>query len=250
MLVLGGTTEGRAVAAALDGRPDLRVVSSLAGRVGNPALPSGEVRVGGFGGASGLAGWLRDEHVDVVIDATHPFAAGMTANAAAACADTGVELVVLRRPGWSAGPGDHWHRVASAAGAAALAPVLGRRVFLTTGRGDLAAFAPVEAAFLIRSVDPPDPPLPLEHRVLLDRGPFTLDGELAVMREFAAEVLVTKDSGGAATEAKLTAARMLGVPVVMIDRPPLPDGIVPAASVDDAVARLGTPGPEHRPGDG
>ncbi|MBW0102785.1 cobalt-precorrin-6A reductase [Pseudonocardia sp. KRD291] len=250
VLVLGGTTEGRAVAAALDGRPGLRVVSSLAGRVADPALPSGQVRIGGFGGAAGLTRWLRAERVDVVVDATHPFAAGMTANAALACRDAGVELVVLRRPGWSAGPGDRWHRVPDAAGAAALAPTLGDRVFLTTGRGDLAAFAGVDAAFLIRSVDPPDPPLPREHRVLLDRGPFTLDGELAVMRDFAAEVLVTKNSGGAATEAKLTAARMLDVPVVMIDRPPLPDGVTPATSVTGVLNRLGALGHDHRPGSG
>ncbi len=242
VLVLGGTTEGRAVAAALDGRPGLRVVSSLAGRVGNPVLPSGEVRIGGFGGPSGLARWLRDEAVGAVVDATHPFAAGMTANAAAACAEAGVRLVVLRRPGWTAGPGDRWHRVASAAEAAALAPTVGDRVFLTTGRGELAAFAGVAAEFLIRSVDAPGPPLPARHALLLDRGPFTVEGELAVLRRFGANVLVTKDSGGAATEAKLTAARMLGVPVVMIDRPPLPGGVVPATSVADALARLGAGG--------
>nr|WP_207223783.1 cobalt-precorrin-6A reductase [Pseudonocardia sediminis] len=248
MLVLGGTTEGRAVAAALDGRTGLRVVSSLAGRVGNPSLPSGQVRIGGFGGAAGLAQWLRDERVDVVVDATHPFASAMTANAATACADAGVELVVLRRPGWTAGPGDRWHRVASAAGAAALAPMLGDRVFLTTGRGDLAAFAHVDAAFLIRSVDAPDPPLPREREILLDRGPFTLDDELAVMRGFDARVLVTKDSGGDATAAKLTAARTLGVPVVMIDRPPLPGGVTPVATVADAVHRLDGLGRSAGPG--
>lgn len=238
MLVLGGTTEGRAVAAALDGRPGLRAVSSLAGRVGSPSLPAGEVRVGGFGGADGLSRWLRHERVDAVVDATHPFASAMTANAATACADAGVELVVLRRPGWAAGPGDRWHRVGSAAEAAALAPTLGRRVFLTTGRGDLAAFAPVDAEFLIRSVDPPDPPLPARHEVLLARGPFTVDGELGVLRGFGVQVLVSKDSGGDATAAKLSAARTLGVPVVLIDRPPLPAGVLAVESVEEALAHL------------
>lgn len=244
--MLGGTTEGRALAAALTaaltaaptGTSGVRVVSSLAGRVGDPALPAGEVRVGGFGGAAGLARWLRDERVDVVVDATHPFAATMTANAASACAGAGVELVVLRRPGWTSGPGDRWHRVGSAAAAAALAPTLGRRLFLTTGRGDLAAFAGVDAEFLIRSVDPPDPPLPERHRVLLARGPFTLDGELEVLRGFGAQVLVTKDSGGDATAAKLTAARTLELPVVMVDRPPLPAGVAPVATVAEALTRL------------
>lgn len=243
VLVLGGTTEGRAAAAALAGLPGLRVVSSLAGAVRSPSLPDGEVRVGGFGGASGLARWLRDERVDAVLDATHPFADGITANAAGACATTGTALVVLRRPGWTAGPGDRWHRVPSVPAAAAASPGLlpGRdgRVLLTTGRGGLAAFAPVDAAFWIRAVDPPGPPLPARHTLLLGRGPFTLDADRALMAEIRPHVLVTKDSGGEATAPKLAAAREAGVPVVVVDRPPLPDGVTVAATVDEAVTRLG-----------
>ena len=245
VLVLGGTTEGRAAAAALAGRPGLRVVSSLAGAVRAPSLPDGEVRVGGFGGASGLAAYLRHERVDAVLDATHPFADGITANAAAACSLAGVGLVVLRRPGWAAGPGDRWHRVRSvSAAASALADVLpGRdgRVLLTTGRGGLSAFAAVDAAFWIRAVDPPGPPLPSRHTLLLDRGPFTLDAERALLARIRPHVLVTKDSGGDATAAKLTAAREARIPVLVVDRPPLPDGVAVVATVDDAVARLGLP---------
>ncbi|MFP5070566.1 cobalt-precorrin-6A reductase [Pseudonocardia nantongensis] len=241
LIVLGGTTEGRAAAAALAGRPGVRVVSSLAGAVRAPSLPDGEVRVGGFGGAEGLAAYLCAERVAGVLDATHPFAAGMTANAAAACAAAGVPLVVLRRPGWTAGPGDRWHRVGSVAAAAAALPALlpgDGRVLLTTGRGGLARFAGVDAAFWIRSVDPPDPPLPARHTLLLDRGPFDLDAERALLDGVRPHVLVTKDSGGTATAPKLTAARERGVPVVLVDRPPLPGGVPAVCTVDDAVARL------------
>ncbi|MCM3848836.1 cobalt-precorrin-6A reductase [Pseudonocardia sp. DR1-2] len=242
VLVLGGTTEGRAAAAALAGRDDVRVVSSLAGAVRSPALPDGEVRIGGFGGAAGLAAHLRAERVAAVLDATHPFASTMTANAAAACAGTGVPLVVLRRPGWTPGPGDRWHRVASVAAAAAALPGLlpgpAGRVLLTTGRGGLAHFAAVDAAFWIRAVDPPDGPLPARHELLLDRGPFALDDERALFGAVVPHVLVTKDSGGAATAPKLTAARERGVPVLVVDRPPLPGGVAVEPTVDAALARL------------
>ncbi|ALL77338.1 cobalt-precorrin-6X reductase [Pseudonocardia sp. EC080610-09] len=240
VLVLGGTTEGRAAAADLSTRDGVRVVSSLAGAVRSPRLPDGEVRVGGFGGAGGLARHLRVEGVDAVLDATHPFAAGMTANAASACATAGVPLVVLRRPGWTPGPGDRWHRVASVADAAAALPGLlpgpDGRVLLTTGRGGLASFAPVAARFWIRAVDPPGPPLPAAHTLLLDRGPFDLDAERALFDDVCPHVLVTKDSGGAATAPKLTAARERGVPVVVVDRPALPAGVT---CVPDVAAAVG-----------
>ncbi|MEQ3552453.1 cobalt-precorrin-6A reductase [Pseudonocardia nematodicida] len=251
VLVLGGTTEGRAAAAALAGRDGVRVVSSLAGAVRAPSLPAGEVRVGGFGGAGGLAAWLRAGGVAAVLDATHPFASGMTANAAAACAATGIPLVVLRRPGWTAGPEDRWHRVrsvAAAAGAVAgLLPGPDGRVLLTTGRGGLECFAQLDAAFWIRSVDPPDPPLPSRHTLLLDRGPFGLDAERAVFDRVRPDVLVTKDSGGEATAPKLTVARERGVPVVMVDRPPLPDGVRSEPTVDAAIDRLLGSRPGRRP---
>lgn len=236
VLILGGTGEARSLASRLAGRPEFDVVSSLAGRVGDPLLPDGRTRIGGFGGPGGLADWLAAERVGAVIDATHPFAAGMTASAVTAAARVRVPLLVLRRPGWAAGPGDDWRRVPSMAEAAADLP--GERVFLTIGRGGVAAFAGDDRRwFLLRSVDPPEPPLPPRLRVVLARGPFTVDGELELMREHAVDVVVTKDSGGPMTSAKLTAARRLGLPVVMVDRPPVPDA--PAvATVDEAVAWL------------
>ncbi|MFJ5531121.1 cobalt-precorrin-6A reductase [Streptomyces sp. NPDC093261] len=240
VLVLGGTTEARELAAALAARSGVRVTTSLAGRVSRPGTLDGDVRIGGFGGAEGLAGWLRAQRADALVDATHPFAAGITANAARAAAATGVPAVVLRRPGWRAGPGDHWHEAASLAGAAALLPRLGRRVFLTTGRLGLAAFAHLtDLHFVVRSVEPPGPPMPPDTDVLLARGPFTVEDESALLREHRIEVLVTKDSGGAATAAKLTAARERGLPVVVVRRPPLPEGVTAVPDVPTALARLG-----------
>lgn len=239
VLVLGGTTEARELAAELAARPGVRVTTSLAGRVSRPAALEGDVRIGGFGGAEGLARWLREHGVDAVVDATHPFAAGITANAARAAAQTGVPAVVLRRPGWRPGPGDRWHSAASLIEAAALLPELGGRVFLTTGRLGLAAFADLaHLHFLVRSVEAPEPPLPPVTEVLLARGPFTVTGEKALLREHRIDVLVTKDSGGEATAAKLTAARDLDLPVVVVRRPPLPPGVIAVADVASALARL------------
>jgi precorrin-6A/cobalt-precorrin-6A reductase len=240
ILVLGGTTDARALAGLLQGRAE--VVSSLAGRVRDPLLPPGEVRVGGFGGVRGLAGYLRHNAIDVVVDATHPFAAGMTANAAAASAATGVPLLVLRRPGWTEGPGDDWRRVPSLRAAAELLPAVGSRVFLTTGRQDIAIFAGLDLWFLVRSVDPPDPPMPRRMQSILDRGPFTVEGERELLREHAIDVLVTKDSGGSATAAKLTAAREQRVPVIVVDRPPLPTGVSTVADPPACLAVLETYG--------
>ncbi|MFD7680070.1 cobalt-precorrin-6A reductase [Streptomyces sp. NPDC060187] len=239
VLVLGGTTEARELAAELTARPGVRVTTSLAGRVARPGAVEGDVRTGGFGGADGLARWLREHRVDVLVDATHPFASGITANAARAATATGVPAVVLRRPGWQAGPGDRWYEAGSLAEAAALLPGLGRRVFLTTGRLGLAAFAHLSGPhFLVRSVEAPDPPLPPDTEVLLARGPFTPDDERALLLRHRIDVLVTKDSGGAATSAKLTAARDLALPVVVVRRPPLPDGVSAVADVPSALALL------------
>jgi precorrin-6A/cobalt-precorrin-6A reductase len=237
VLVLGGTGQARRLADALNERKFV-VTSSLAGRVAVPSLPQGDVRIGGFGGVDGLAAWLCRHGTDVVVDATHPFAARMTAHAVAATAVAGVPLLVLRRRGWTAGPGDRWHRVPDAASAAALLPTLGQRVFLSTGRGDLAAFAALDGLwFLLRSVDPPQPPLPARCEVVRGRGPFTADAERELLREHRIDVLVTRDSGGEMTAAKLVAARELGVPVVLLDRPPAPE--VPAVgTVEEAVRWL------------
>jgi precorrin-6A/cobalt-precorrin-6A reductase len=236
VLVLGGTAEGRALAADLAGRSGLRVISSLAGRVSHPALPPGEVRTGGFGGAAGLARWATAAGVAAVVDATHPFAETISASAAVACAQAGLPLLRLARPAWTAQEGDDWRDAASLAGAAAMLPALGQRVFLTTGRQGLGAFAGLGRLwFLIRCVDPPRGPLPPRREILLARGPYQFEAELALMRRHAIEVLVTKNSGGSLTEGKLAAARALGLPVVMVRRPagPAPGGV---ASVDEAVS--------------
>jgi precorrin-6A/cobalt-precorrin-6A reductase len=222
ILILGGTAEARELAAALDSA-GAAVMSSLAGRVGNPRLPRGEVRVGGFGGPEALAAWLREQGVGGVVDATHPFAERISASAAQACMAAGVPLLRLERPGWSERPGDRWHRVADLAAAAELVPLLGRRVLLTTGRQGLSAFVRVdECWFLVRCVERPQPPLPPRHELLLDRGPYTLAGELALVDRHAIDLIVTKDSGGRLTEAKLDAARERGLPVIVVDRPPRP----------------------------
>ncbi|MFJ6774843.1 cobalt-precorrin-6A reductase [Kitasatospora sp. NPDC091257] len=238
VLILGGTTEGRALAAELAPTAH-RVTSSLAGRVAQPRLPAGEVRIGGFGGPEGLADWLRTEQVDAVVDATHPFAAGISRNAALAAAATVVPLLVLRRPGFTRVDGDRWLPVPSLAAAADLLPRRGERVFLTVGRQGVGAFAHLDGVhFLARSVDPPEPPVPPSFEVLLDRGPFTIHGEEALLRRHDIDVLVTKDSGGAATAPKLAAARGLGLPVIIVERPPVTGGVPVAPDVPGALRWL------------
>ena len=236
VLILGGTGEARRLAAALvdDGED---VLSSLAGRVADPLLPPGEVRISGFGGADGLAAWLEEHPVRAVVDATHPFAAAMTANAAGAARMTGTALLRLQRPGWHPGPGDDWRWVDSLTAAAEAVAGYGS-VFLTTGRTGLGAFAELAGRCLVRSVDPPSPPFPEGAVVVLARGPFTVADEVALMREHGIDVLVTKDSGGAMTAAKLAAARELGVPVVLVRRPPPPPGVPVVGTVAEALAWL------------
>ncbi len=238
VLLLGGTGEARSLAAALAGRAGVTVTSSLAGRVSAPLLPCGEVRIGGFGGVDGLVAWLRAHGTDVLVDSTHPFAATMTDHAVAAAAEVGLPVLVLRRPGWTAGPVDQWQRVPDAPAAAALLPSFGPRVFLAIGRGDLDAFAGLDDRwFLLRAVDPPPEPLPRHRHVVLDRGPFTADAERALLREHRIDVLVARDSGGDLTAAKLVAARGLGLPVILLARPS-PPGAPVAESVDAALRWL------------
>lgn len=217
----------------------VRVISSLAGRVSNPRLPAGEVRIGGFGGPGALAAWLREHAVRAVVDATHPFAERISASAARACAAARVPLLRLERPGWTERAGDRWHWVEDLDAAAAAVPDLGDRVLLTTGRQGLAAFAAVDSAwFLVRCVEAPDPPLPLRHEVLLDRGPYTLAGEGTLIDRHGIDLVVTKDSGGPHTVAKLDAARHRGLPVIVVQRPPRPDvgAVIPTVgTVADAV---------------
>lgn len=234
ILILGGTAEARALAARLVER-EVPVVSSLAGRVARPRMPVGEVRVGGFGGVEGLSAYLQGNSVTAVVDATHPFAAAISANAAAACAATGVPLIRLERPGWQSGS---WHWVDDNAGAAALAASLGKRPFLTVGRQGLDAYVGPLGGHeaLVRVVDPPEIPVPDCWAVLEDRGPYELDRERALLLDHGADVLVTKDSGGTWTRPKLDAADELGIPVVIVRRPPVPNGVPVVRTSEEAAA--------------
>jgi precorrin-6A/cobalt-precorrin-6A reductase len=238
VLLLGGTAEARAVASVLvdDG---VDVVSSLAGRVQRPRLPAGAVRVGGFGGVDGLRAGL--DGFDVVLDATHPFAATISGSAATACGEAGVPLLRLVRPGWSSLPGSgRWHWVFSHEEAADVARGLGTSVFLTTGRQTLSRFVPalLDSSVLVRVVDPVEVELPERWRVLLARGPYTMDGERSLMQTYDVRVLVTKDSGGGLTRAKLDAADDLGVEVVVVRRPTAPAGVEEVSDVPGAVRWL------------
>ena len=242
ILILGGTSEARELAAQLTAA-GADVISSLAGRVSEPRLPAGQIRIGGFGGADGLADYLKAEGITRVIDATHPFAATITANAATAATTAGVPLLVLRRPAWHADPS--WDTVPDIGAAAqAVRTWPGDTVFLTTGRRDLAVFAADDRhRFLVRTVDPPDGPAPPRMTLILDRGPYTVESETRLMREHGISLLVTKNSGGPMTEAKLHAARDLDVHVVMVERPPLPPGTaVVTATVAEAARWAVSPG--------
>lgn len=237
VLVLGGTTEARVLYGLLEqagARFDATV--SLAGATRAPVLPRLAVRIGGFGGVDGLRDWLVAHRTDAVIDATHPFAVRMSANAAQACTQAGVALLRVERPGWTLVAGDRWIRVPDMEAAARALGSTPRRVLLTVGRKDLLPFHHAGAHdWLLRSVDRPDASLlPPGARVLQARGPFDVAAEDALLRDERIDVIVTKNSGGTATYAKLVAARARGVPVIMVDRPP----VAATPTVADAVGAM------------
>jgi precorrin-6A/cobalt-precorrin-6A reductase len=234
ILILGGTTQASQLARSLAGRDDLSPILSLAGRTQNPLPAPIPSRSGGFGGVDGLVDYLRAEKIDVLIDATHPFAAQMSAHAREASARAGAPLLVFSRPGWTPGEGDRWTEVADMDAAVAALGAAPRRVFLTQGRLQLAAFAAAPQHFyLVRAIDEPaELALLANHKFVSARGPFALEDELALMRDERIEILVSKNSGGDATSAKLLAARKLGVPVVLVARPPASDA-TEVFSLDD-----------------
>jgi precorrin-6A/cobalt-precorrin-6A reductase len=240
ILILGGTADARQIAVALAARSDCAVILSLAGRTEKPVAQGVPVRVGGFGGASGLAGYLRGNGIGLLVDATHPYAAQISANAAEAARLAGVPIVALRRPGWERVDGDRWSEVEDVPGAIAALGSAPRHVFLTLGRQEVHAFeAAPQHHYLVRSVDPVDPPLALPHvETILARGPFETADELALLERHGIDALVSKNSGGSATYGKIAAARALGIEVIMVSRPHMPD--VPSApTVHELVAMAG-----------
>lgn len=250
VLVLGGTAEARDLATRLEAQ-GVPLTSSLAGRVSAPRLPVGPVRIGGFGGVDGLVEWITGHDVTAVVDATHPFAGTMGSHAAQACSRVDVPLLRLARPGW-VGHQDaaDWTWVDGHVAAREAADALGRTPFVTTGRQTLphhvAAWA--DRPVVVRLVEPPEEPLPRAWTVLRSRGPFDVVGEEALMREYGVDVLLTKDSGGSFTAAKLTAARTLGIPVVVVARPARAEGVQQVSDagaaadwVDETLQRLSAP---------
>ena len=223
ILILGGTAEASLLAEAV-AREGLRATLSYAGRVANPSAQPIPVRTGGFGGVAGLVRYLADERISHLIDATHPFAAEMSRHAVAAARQTATPLIALQRAEWQIGPGDRWTRVADipAAASALTGPPL--RIFLAIGRQHLVDFAgQPQHHYLLRLVDPPGAPLPLPHATaIIARGPFSESGDIDLLRTHQIDTIVAKNAGGSGAEAKLIAARRLGIPVILIDRPVLP----------------------------
>jgi precorrin-6A/cobalt-precorrin-6A reductase len=239
ILILGGTAEARTLAAALADRRAFAVTLSLAGRTAAPAPQAVPVRTGGFGGPDGLTRHLHDEQIDALIDATHPYAAVISANAARAAKAAAVPLLALRRPPWPKTEADHWIEVDSIANAIAALGSAPRRVFLALGRKELQPFtAAPQHAYLIRSVDPVEPPLAVPRAAyIVARGPFSEADDRALLERHAIQMIVAKNSGGDATYGKIAAARALQLPVVMLKRPALPE-VESVATVDEILTWL------------
>jgi precorrin-6A/cobalt-precorrin-6A reductase len=224
LLILGGTGEAVQLAAKAAQIDEIDVITSLAGRTQKPTFPLGNVRVGGFGGESGLIEYLHEQKIDLLIDATHPFAAQISFNAAAATAKSRLPHLILVRPAWQQVVGDSWMAVANHEAASKILPKSAKRVFLTIGRQELAVFAHLESRwFLMRMIDPPTTEaLVPKGRLLLEKGPFSLEHERQLLKEYQIDLVVSKNSGGDATIAKIIAARELKIPVIMVQRPATP----------------------------
>lgn len=239
ILILGGTTEARQLVGHLAAKPGIELTLSLAGRTENPVAQPVPTRVGGFGGVEGLAAYLKDIKASLLIDATHPYAARISANAAKAAQLAGVPILALRRPGWERQEDDRWTEVDDATGAAVALGSATRRVFLALGRQEVGVFeAAPQHHYLLRSVDPVEPPLGVPHvDYLLARGPFREADEYRLLIKNGIDAIVSKNSGGAATYGKIAAARALGIEVVMIRRPVLPK-VLSAPSVTELLAMV------------
>jgi precorrin-6A/cobalt-precorrin-6A reductase len=240
ILILGGTTEASVLAARLAGRSEFSPLLSLAGRTSDPRPLPIPTRIGGFGGVEGLARFLGDERIEAVVDATHPFAAVMSSNAAEACAKTGVPLLALRRPPWMRQEGDCWIDVPSTEVAVQALGQLPRRVFLTVGRLELPPFAAApQHTYLVRTIEPVGDALPVPNVITIrDRAPFDEASERGLMERERIDVLVTKNSGGSATYPKIAAARALGLPVIIVARPAKPQGVEKVTTADAALEWL------------
>ena len=235
---MGGTSDALELAGNLSGQKEFSVVYSLAGRVNQPRLPDCEIRIGGFGGIDGLSSYLIEEHIQAIIDATHPFAARITQHIDQASRQLGLPLLALVRPPWTALPEDIWHEVPDLQGAATAIPHLGKRVLLAVGRQEVSIFAQcTNEYFLIRSIEPPSEPLPPNSNILLARGPFQLEDEIKLLRDHRIDLIVSKNSGGAATYPKIQAARELGIPVVLVQRRPASQALS-VTTVSSALAWL------------
>jgi precorrin-6A/cobalt-precorrin-6A reductase len=241
ILILGGTGDAVKLAANLAINPEIEVISSLAGRTKKPAALVGQFRIGGFGGAEGLAQYLQLNSIDILIDATHPCAGQITLNGAIASQSVNIPHLMLVRPQWEKTTSDNWIEVESVEAAASAIPESVNRVFITSGRQQLEPFLQRSHIsphiwYLMRSIDPPDLELP-NSKVLLDRGPFSLEQERQLLRDYQIQAIVSKNSGGDATYAKIIAARELGIPIVMVQRPAMPEG-EKVTSIKEAIAWL------------
>jgi precorrin-6A/cobalt-precorrin-6A reductase len=239
LLILGGTSDAVQLATKALTIPNLEVITSLAGRTQQPSELAGQLRVGGFGGEVGLIDYLRTNAIDILIDATHPFAAQISFNAAAAASNCGIPHLIYVRPVWKQVEGDNWVEVESVEVAASLLPKLAKRVFLTVGRQQLSTFAHLDNIwFLMRLIDPPTPEaLVPKGEMLYAKGPFDLENERKLLQQHQIDTIVSKNSGGSATIAKIIAARELQIKVVMVKRPPVPLG-EKVSNIESAIAWL------------